>query len=113
MSEQLRGYGRRVVLSVVRGIVQIVLAYTVNLPLFIVAVLSIAFIPLGAGIVLTPVVFQAIRSIANQQRAWAAEWSGVTIPSRTGLSRAGRGRSSGWDGCSAIRRPGVTCCGRC
>ncbi|MCP9978802.1 sensor histidine kinase [Actinomadura madurae] len=42
--------------------------------------LSIAFIPLGAGIVLTPVVFQAIRSIANQQRAWAAEWSGVTIP---------------------------------
>ncbi|MCP9949558.1 sensor domain-containing protein [Actinomadura madurae] len=80
MSEQLRGYGRRVVLSVVRGIVQIVLAYTVNLPLFIVAVLSIAFIPLGAGIVLTPVVFQAIRSIANQQRAWAAEWSGVTIP---------------------------------
>ncbi len=38
--------------NVVRGVAQIVLAYAVNLPLFIVAVLSIVFIPLGVGVVL-------------------------------------------------------------
>jgi signal transduction histidine kinase len=80
VSEVLHGYGRRVLTGVVRGVVQIVLAYVVNLPLFILAVLSVVFIPLGAGVVLTPVVFQAIRTIANQQRTWAAEWSGVKIP---------------------------------
>ncbi|WP_433463163.1 sensor histidine kinase [Spirillospora sp. CA-128828] len=80
MSELFRGYGRRFLTGIVRGLVQIVLAYAVNLPLFILAVLSIAFIPLGAGVVLTPVMFQAIRTVANQQRVWAAEWSGVKIP---------------------------------
>ncbi|WP_243722808.1 sensor histidine kinase [Actinomadura sp. 7K507] len=77
--ELLGEYARRVFVSFVRAVVQIVLAYAVHLPLFILAVLSIVFIPLGAGVVLTPVVFQAIRTVANQQRAWAAEWSGVKI----------------------------------
>ncbi|MFI0374149.1 sensor histidine kinase [Actinomadura sp. 1N219] len=72
-------YGRRAFTNLVRGVVQIVVAYVANLPLFILAVLSIAFIPLGVGVVLTPVVIQAIRGIANQQRLWAAEWSGVEI----------------------------------
>jgi signal transduction histidine kinase len=80
VSELLREYGRRALTGLVRGVVQIVLAFAVNLPLFILAVLSIAFVPLGAGVVLVPVVFQAIRTVANQQRAWAAEWSGVRIP---------------------------------
>ncbi|MWA06198.1 sensor histidine kinase [Actinomadura sp. LD22] len=85
VSEPLRAYGRRVLTSLYpnlfRAVVQIVVAFTVNLPLFILAVLSIAFIPLGVGVVLAPVVFQAIRSVADQQRTWAAEWSGVAIPS--------------------------------
>ncbi|WP_243717060.1 sensor domain-containing protein [Actinomadura sp. KC345] len=72
-------YARRVFITFVRAVVQIVLAFTVHLPLFILAVLSIAFIPLGVGVVLTPVVFQAVRAAATQQRAWAAEWSGVKI----------------------------------
>ncbi|MGP4029788.1 sensor histidine kinase [Actinomadura sp. 3N407] len=77
--ELLGEYARRAFTSFVRGVVQIVLAFTVNLPLFILAVLSLVFIPLGVGVVLTPVVFQAIRTIANQQRVWAAEWSDVEI----------------------------------
>ncbi|MDL4819272.1 sensor histidine kinase [Actinomadura opuntiae] len=80
MSELVREYGRRALTGLLRGVVQIVVAFAVNLPLFILAVLSIAFIPLGAGVVLVPVVFQAIRAIADQQRTWAAEWSGVKIP---------------------------------
>ncbi|MFG2091193.1 MULTISPECIES: sensor histidine kinase [unclassified Spirillospora] len=77
--ELLAEYARRVLTSFIRGVVQIVLAFTVNLPLFILAVLSLVFIPLGVGVVLTPVAFQAIRTIADRQRAWAAEWSGVRI----------------------------------
>ncbi|WP_243716244.1 sensor histidine kinase [Actinomadura darangshiensis] len=98
MSELLRGYGRRALTSFVRGLVQIVLAYTVNLPLFILAVLSLAFIPLGAGVVMVPMVFQTIRSIANQQRAWAAEWSGVKIPVPYRPEPEGKGpfRRLGW-----------------
>ncbi|MFA1547767.1 sensor histidine kinase [Actinomadura chokoriensis] len=67
--------------NLLRGVAQIVLAFAAGLPLFILAVLSIAFIPLGVGIVLVPGVFQAIRMVADQQRAWASTWSGVEIPS--------------------------------
>ncbi|WP_307801704.1 sensor histidine kinase [Actinomadura violacea] len=84
MSELLRKYWRRALSctlpSLLRGVLQIVVAFAVNLPLFIVAVLAIAFIPLGVGVVLVPEVFRAIRSVADQQRTWAAEWSGVKIP---------------------------------
>ncbi|WP_243710832.1 sensor histidine kinase [Actinomadura sp. KC216] len=76
---RLGAYGRRAFTNLVRAVVQIVVAYVANLPLFILAVVSIALIPLGVGVVLTPVVVQAIRGIANQQRVWAAEWSGVEI----------------------------------
>ncbi|WUI01753.1 sensor domain-containing protein [Spirillospora sp. NBC_00431] len=72
-------YGRRAFTGLLRAVIQIVVAYVACLPLFILAVLSIAFIPLGVGVVLTPAVFQAIRGVANQQRLWAAEWSGVQI----------------------------------
>ncbi|MES9542941.1 MULTISPECIES: sensor histidine kinase [unclassified Actinomadura] len=80
VGELLREYGRRALIDFLRSVVQIVLAYAVGLPLFILTVLSVAFIPLGFGVVLAPVMFQAIRTVANQQRAWAAEWSGVAIP---------------------------------
>ncbi|TYB41213.1 sensor histidine kinase [Actinomadura chibensis] len=79
LAERLGGYARRAFAGFVRGVIQIVLAFTVNLPLFILAVLSIAFIPLGVGVLLAPAVFGAIRSIANQQRVWADEWYGVRI----------------------------------
>ncbi|MGH3240115.1 MAG: sensor histidine kinase [Spirillospora sp.] len=72
-------YGRRAFIGLIRAVIQIVVAYVACLPLFILAVLSIAFIPLGAGVVLLPAIFQAIRGVANQQRLWAAEWSGVEI----------------------------------
>jgi signal transduction histidine kinase len=58
-----------------------VLAYLPGLALFIVSVLSIAFIPLfGAGIVLVPVVLAAVRAYANLRRRLSLEWSGVEIP---------------------------------
>ncbi|NEA23412.1 sensor histidine kinase [Actinomadura bangladeshensis] len=77
----MREYGRRALANLVRGVALIVVAFVAGLPLYILALLSIVFIPLGVGIVLVPVVFQAIRQVADQQRAWAAGWTGVEIPS--------------------------------
>ncbi|MFD6327568.1 sensor histidine kinase [Streptomyces sp. NPDC058442] len=56
----------------------------VSLPLsalcFTLALLSIALIPLGIGIVTTPYVLTRARTYANWRRVLAAEWGGVRIP---------------------------------
>jgi hypothetical protein len=70
---------RKGLLTCVRGLVQAVLSLAVGIPLFVLTVLSIAFILLGVGVFLTPVVLLALRGYANAQRVWAAEWSGVPI----------------------------------
>ncbi|MFB4318359.1 sensor histidine kinase [Actinomadura sp. 21ATH] len=74
------GVVRAGLLTCVRGLVQAVLSQAACIPLFVVTVLSIAFIPLGVGVVLAPVAIGAMRGLANAQRVWAAEWSGVPIP---------------------------------
>lgn len=51
-----------------------------SITLFVLAVLSIAFILLGIGVFTTPVVLEAVRKHANQRRLWAATWSDVRIP---------------------------------
>ncbi|MEU5884462.1 sensor domain-containing protein [Spirillospora sp. NPDC047279] len=66
--------------SGVRGLVQVVLAFAAGLPLFILSVVSFALILVGVGVFLLPPVLRALRTLADQQRAWAAEWSGVRIP---------------------------------
>ncbi|MFG2003392.1 sensor histidine kinase [Spirillospora sp. NPDC048911] len=67
-------------LSGVRGLIQVVLSQAANIPLFVLAVVSFALIPIGVGVFLLPPVMLALRALANQQRAWGAEWSDVTIP---------------------------------
>ncbi|WP_242614391.1 sensor histidine kinase [Actinomadura roseirufa] len=80
VTDRIGEHARRAFVNIVRGLIQIVLANLVNLPLFILTVLSIAFIPLGVGVFLTPVAVLAVRGVANQQREWAEGWSGVRIP---------------------------------
>ena len=64
-----------------RALVLGLLSFLGGLPLLILTILSIAFIPLfGAGLVLLPAVTNAVRQLANQRRELAARWSGVTIP---------------------------------
>ncbi|MFI6521065.1 sensor histidine kinase [Spirillospora sp. NPDC050679] len=70
---------RRGLVPAVRGLVQAVLSQ-LGIALFVVAVVSVALIPIGVGLVLAPAALMAVRALANQQRAWAAEWSGVPIP---------------------------------
>ncbi|MBE1530170.1 sensor histidine kinase [Actinomadura algeriensis] len=73
------GFVQRAFLNFVHGLIQILVTYLAVLPLFILTVLSILLIPLGVGIFLTPVMVTALRGVANQQRLWAEDWSGVPI----------------------------------
>ncbi|MEV5689085.1 MULTISPECIES: sensor histidine kinase [unclassified Streptomyces] len=68
----MRAAGRGFALSLV-GLVG-------SITLFVLAVLSIAFILLGIGLVTTPPVLEAVRKHANQRRLWAVTWSDVRIP---------------------------------
>ncbi|MFD4274056.1 sensor domain-containing protein [Streptomyces cyaneofuscatus] len=63
-----------------RGLVLSVYGLAVSIVLFVLAVLSIAFILLGIGVFTTPLVLEGVRRHANQRRLWAADWSGVRIP---------------------------------
>jgi signal transduction histidine kinase len=62
-----------------RGLAQAVLSQLACIPLLIASVLSIAFLLLGFGVFLTPPVLLRVRSLAQRQRRWAWQWSGVQI----------------------------------
>lgn len=72
---------RELVRAAGRGLVQAVLALAPGIPLFVVAVVSMVYIPLGVGVFLTPAALAGVRANAERQRRWAAEWSGVAIRS--------------------------------
>jgi signal transduction histidine kinase len=62
-----------------RGLVQAVLSPVACIPLLIASALSIAFLLLGVGVFLTPPALLAVRRLAQLQRRWAQQWSGVQI----------------------------------
>jgi signal transduction histidine kinase len=64
-----------------QALVLAVMSYVGGLSLFILCVLSIAFIPLfGVGVLLVPAVMAAVRLLTNERRRLAQQWSGVEIP---------------------------------
>ncbi|MDF6042069.1 sensor histidine kinase [Streptomyces sp. JH14] len=71
---------RSALLAAGRGLVLSIAGLAGSMALFILAVLSIAFIPLGLGLFTTPLVLGAVRGHANQRRLLAATWSDVRIP---------------------------------
>jgi signal transduction histidine kinase len=63
-----------------QGLVVGVLSFVGGIPLLVLSILSIAFVPLfGVGILLTPAVAFAVRTLANERRRLAYEWAGVPI----------------------------------
>ncbi|MEU3225711.1 sensor histidine kinase [Streptomyces sp. NPDC006976] len=74
------GRVRSALLAAGRGLVLSVVALAGSITLFVLTVLSIAFIPLGIGLVTTPQVLEAVRKHANQRRLMAITWSNVRIP---------------------------------
>ncbi|GGN84542.1 histidine kinase [Streptomyces albiflavescens] len=76
----VRRRGREAVVAGVRGLGLAVLGLAGSITLFVLAVVSIALVPLGAGIVTTPWVLNGVRAFANARRIVAAQWCGVRIP---------------------------------
>ncbi|WNI25138.1 sensor domain-containing protein [Streptomyces sp. ITFR-16] len=75
-----QGRIRAALLAAGRGLVLSFASSVGSITLFVLAVLSIAFIPLGIGLVTTPYVLEAVRKHANQRRLLAITWSDVRIP---------------------------------
>ncbi|WP_338695874.1 sensor domain-containing protein [Streptomyces sp. Q6] len=63
-----------------RGLVLAVAGLAGSIALFVLSVLSIAFVVLGVGALTTPWVLGLVRHWANWRRVVAAEWCGVRIP---------------------------------
>ncbi|MFE5665187.1 sensor histidine kinase [Streptomyces niveus] len=63
-----------------RGLVLGFTAIAGSVTLFVLSVISIAFILIGIGVFTTPYVLTAVRMHANQRRLLAATWSDVKIP---------------------------------
>ncbi|WP_419183839.1 histidine kinase [Streptomyces albidus (ex Kaewkla and Franco 2022)] len=76
----LRGRAGAALLAAARGLALCFLSLGVSLALFIVSVLSIAFIVLGVGLFTTPAVTHLVRMHANQRRVLARDWAGYTVP---------------------------------
>ena len=70
---------RAVPLTAVRGFSLALLSLGGSLALFVVSVLSIAFIVLGVGVFTTPWVLAAVRAHANLRRALSGSWAGLPV----------------------------------
>ncbi|MEU9316636.1 sensor domain-containing protein [Streptomyces sp. NPDC048295] len=75
-----QGRIRAAILAAGRGVVVSVASLAGSITLFVWAVLSIAFIPLGIGLFTTPYVLELVRKHANRRRLLAVTWSDVRIP---------------------------------
>ncbi|MEU8955659.1 sensor histidine kinase [Streptomyces sp. NPDC048518] len=71
---------RNAVIAGARGHYLATVSIAGSITLFVLAVLSIAFIPLGIGVLTTPVVLTAVRGWATVRRHQALRWSDVRIP---------------------------------
>ncbi|MEU4995137.1 sensor domain-containing protein [Streptomyces sp. NPDC021622] len=63
-----------------RGLYLSVIMLAGSITLFVLSVLSIAFIPLGIGVFTTPMALTGVRKWADLRRAQAGAWSDVRIP---------------------------------
>ncbi|MFE6869258.1 sensor histidine kinase [Kitasatospora sp. NPDC057692] len=78
---RLAGRVVRVLTACGRGLVQAAVSQFAGVPLLVGSLLSIIFLPLGLGVLTTPVLLKGTRAFADTQRRWAREWSGVPIAS--------------------------------
>ncbi|KAK1178638.1 histidine kinase [Streptomyces sp. NBS 14/10] len=71
---------RKALVAAARGLVLAIASLAGSITLFVLTVVSLAFIPLGVGVLTTPPLLALVRAHANQRRLLAARWSGVQIP---------------------------------
>ncbi|NEC66623.1 sensor histidine kinase [Streptomyces sp. SID9727] len=75
-----RGRIGSALLAAWRGLLVSFAALAGSCTLFSLALVSMAMIPLGIGLVTTPYILEAVRKHANQRRLLAITWSDVRIP---------------------------------
>ncbi|MEE1939939.1 sensor domain-containing protein [Streptomyces sp. TRM 70361] len=63
-----------------RGLPLAVVAIVCGFSLLVLSVLSIAFIPLGVGLLTTPAVLGLVRSYAGWRRSLTGDWGGIETP---------------------------------
>lgn len=84
----MQGRTRAAMLAAGRGLVLSVASLVTSITLFVWAVLSIAFIPLGAGLFTTPYVLELVRKHANRQPSCSRSPGSTSVyRSRTAPSR--------------------------
>ncbi|MGY0062438.1 sensor histidine kinase [Streptomyces sp. LZ34] len=71
---------RRALVATARGLCVAIASLAGSITLFTLLVVSLAFIPLGLGVLTTPPLLALVRAHANLRRLLAARWSGVEIP---------------------------------
>ncbi|MFE7046238.1 sensor histidine kinase [Streptomyces atratus] len=76
----IRARVRAALLAAGRGVVLSIASLAGSITLFVWTVLSLAFIPLGIGLVTTPYVLELVRKHANRRRLLAVTWSDIRIP---------------------------------
>ncbi|MFJ8359799.1 sensor histidine kinase [Streptomyces sp. NPDC093984] len=76
-----RERAREVVLAAVRGLVLSLAVLPLGVAFLVLTLLSLAFVPLGLGLVTTPWVLTGVRALADTRRRLADEWCGIRIRS--------------------------------
>lgn len=104
-SSQVRARARDVVVAGGRGFLVCVVGLAGSITLFVLAVVSIALVPIGVGVVTTPWVLTGVRAFANWRRAIAAEWCGVRIPA---TYRPIPEKANPWERCFRMLRDPAT-----
>ncbi|MEU1176341.1 sensor domain-containing protein [Streptomyces sp. NPDC005820] len=71
---------REMVLAAVRGLVLALAVWPWTVAVYCLALVSLALIPVGVGLVTTPWVLKAARALADNRRDLARRWCGIHIP---------------------------------
>ncbi|WP_317442968.1 sensor histidine kinase [Streptomyces collinus] len=80
-SDVVRDRIREVALAAVRGLVLALVMLPLSILCLVLSLLSIAFVPLGLGILTTPVILGGVREFADVRRRLSDEWCGMPIRS--------------------------------
>ncbi|TDC64666.1 sensor histidine kinase [Streptomyces hainanensis] len=86
---------REALLASAQGLLLIPLTIGVSTLLFVLFTVSVALIPIGVGVLTTPLVVDAVRAHANLRRRLAADWFGITITAGYRSPAGGRGGIAG------------------
>ncbi|MFF9766379.1 sensor histidine kinase [Streptomyces sp. NPDC014636] len=78
--DDFRTVAREALLAAVQGLVLAIVVLPCGVAFLVLTLVSVAFVPLGIGLVTTPAVLTAVRALADARRRLAAQWCGIRIP---------------------------------